>query len=115
VASEPSRQDAIEHVDAEGDSLDDAHWVPDPHQIPGSVSRQHISDCSQGRKHLGPGLTYRETTDAVAIEADLKGAFSALGAHRYINTPLDNAELRLLRTGFTRWSVSGFRTARPQN
>jgi hypothetical protein len=115
VASEPSRQDTIEHVDSESDSLDDAHWVADPHQIPGSVSRQHLSDRCKGRKHLRPGLANGETADAVTIEANLEGAFSALGAHVNINTALNDAELRLLRTGFTRWSMCCFRTTRPQN
>ena len=115
MAGESGRQDAIEHVDAEGDGLDDAHWIPDPHQIPGSVSRQHISNRSEGRKHLGPGLAYGKTTDAVTVESDLEGALSALGAHDHINTTLHDAELCLLRTSFTRWRMRCFRTTRPQN
>src|ERR687886_2788725 len=72
VTRQPGRQDAVEHVHAQGHDLQDPDRVPDPHEVPGFFTwqlRRHGCECLE---HLLSRLSDRETTDRIAGKVELE-------------------------------------------
>src|SRR5665811_544807 len=77
VSRLPGRQNAVEHIDAGGDGVDDAGGIAESHKIAGPVRRKQLRREPHGLQRRRALLPDAETADGVAAEVQFHGAQSA--------------------------------------
>jgi len=96
ISTNPSRQDAIEEIDASRDCIQDILRPADAHQIPRPVVGQEVSRHIEGLAELVACLADAHTPDRVTIEFELAKLASALRAKVGVRPALDDPEKRLV-------------------
>ena len=94
VAPRARRHDAIEHVDAARDALQDVVGRADAHEVAWLCGRQVRLDRLDHREHHVLWLADREAADGEAVEIHLRERLRALDAQRPVVAALHNAEDR---------------------
>src|SRR5262245_57473926 len=95
VAGIPGGHDAVEHVDAPCNRLDNVQWCSRAHEVPGLV------DGQAGRRRRGDlvhhliGLADAQAPDGVALEPQVDGPLRTLISQRLVHSSLDDAKKRL--------------------
>ncbi|MNJ41049.1 hypothetical protein D3C77_359560 [compost metagenome] len=93
------RQDAVEHVDAAPDRLDQIDRLADAHQIAGAVLGQELRRVVQDLAHGVVAFADGQAADGVAVEADLLQTFRRFAAQVLIGRALLDAEQGLRVAG----------------
>ena len=88
VAGVSRRHDAVEHVDAGADAVDQVFRRADAHQVARLVGRQAVRRVRDDALHLGLRLADADTTDRIAGQAEL-----GQGRHRFLAQGLEHAAL----------------------
>lgn len=109
VAPDACLHHAVELIHAETDGFHEAGRVAHPHQVARAVGGKVRKRGSESGQHLGPALAHAQTTDAVAVEADLDGVLGALGTQGLVDAALHDAEQGLIGP-----PVRRFGSGRPQ-
>src|SRR5690606_16766026 len=94
VARVAGRHDAIEHVDAARDRLDQVLGPADAHQVAWALARQLRHGVLEHGVALGLRLAHGQATDRVAVEADLLQPLGRTRAQVAVHPALDDAEQR---------------------
>src|SRR5688500_14111717 len=95
VAGVARRHDAVEHVDAAGDALDEVLRGAGAHEVTRPVVGQPPGGGVGHRVHLVDRLSDAQAANRVALEPDGHGGLRAFIAQILEDTSLDDAELGL--------------------
>src|SRR2546421_9959618 len=95
VATVARRDDAVEHVNAARDALDQVFRRADAHQVARRVRRHLWRDPFDDLVHHFLLLADAQSPDGVAVEADLDRARKALAPQVQVRCALHDAEDRL--------------------
>ena len=98
VASGAGRQDAVEHVHAAIDRLDQIDRLAHAHQIAGAVLGQELGRVIQHLAHGLMAFAHGQAADGVAVEADFLKLFGRLTAQVFEGRTLLDAEQSLVLT-----------------
>ena len=95
VARQASREDAIKHVDAAGDQLEQLRWRAEAHRVARLVVRQKRLAPFHRLHHFRFRLAYAHPADCIAIETDLNRRLRARPAQIFESAALHDAEEEL--------------------
>jgi hypothetical protein len=111
VAGEAGGQHAVEQVASPLDRIEHALGVTQPHDVPGSIHREDVSDHLQGGVALGRRLPDAQSPDAKTAEAN--SAVPALGTNIGSTLP-DPPQRPAGAAAAAAWPIAG-RGLRPPN
>ena len=92
-------KDAVEHVDALADRLEEIRRGADAHEVARAPARQQLRRAADDVGALGARVAHREAADGEAVEGVLREEAGRLGAQRGIEAALHDGEEGLLRVG----------------
>src|SRR5262249_37863632 len=91
------RKNAVEHVDPALDDVEDAERIADAHEVARSLGGQKRRGGSDGFQHGVAALPHAESTQRVAVEAELDDLFHRTAAEFGVDSALRDAEEELPR------------------
>ena len=89
------REDAVEHVDAGLDRLEDPLGVADSHEVAGLLGREERREPVGRLEHQRAVLADREPADRVAVEVELAELLERSPAQLAVGAALDDREAKL--------------------
>ena len=95
VARVAGRHDAVEHVDAGGDRVDEVLRRAHAHQVARPVRGQPRRRVGDDARHVLLGLAHRDAADGVAVEADGLQRLARFVAQVLVHAALHDAEERV--------------------
>ena len=91
-----SGHDAIEHIDAGGDALDEVPWRPDAHEVTRKILGHLIDELLTQVVHFGWGFADGEAADGKPLEGHFDEGLEVPHAHIEFEPALDDAENALM-------------------